>query len=62
MENISEERRMRMETRVKLMIQAKPENEAGWPHINFNYSQLADRILEAFKKRMPEVRFDACIS
>ena len=62
MENISEERRMRMETRVKLMIQAKPENEAGWPHINFNYSQLADRLLEAFKKRMPEVRFDACIS
>lgn len=44
------------------MIQAKPENEAGWPHINFNYNQLAEQLLDVFQKRMPEAKFDVSIS
>jgi len=51
-----------METKITLMIQAKPQNTAGWPHINFNYAQAADQIQGALKQRMPEAILDVCIS
>ena len=30
-----------MKTKIKLVMQAKPQDVAGWPHINFNYAQAA---------------------
>lgn len=50
-----------METKIKLMIQAKPKDTAGWPHINFNYKQAAGQICEALKQRMPDSLIDAAI-
>lgn len=51
-----------METKIKLMIQAKPKDTAGWPHINFNYEQAAGQICEALKQRMPDALIDTSIS
>lgn len=51
-----------MKTKIKLVMQAKPKDVAGWPHINFDYQQAADQILEALHARMPEAEFDTFIT
>lgn len=51
-----------MNTRIKFIVQAKPEGTPGWPHINFNYRQVVDQLLEVLQTRMPEVRFDLLIT
>lgn len=43
-----------MKTKIKLVMQAKPQDVAGWPHINFNYAQAASQIAAALQARMPE--------
>lgn len=51
-----------MNTKIKFIMQAKPEDTPGWPHINFNYRQAADQILKALQARMPEVEFNTLIT
>ena len=51
-----------MKTKIKFVLQAKPENTPGWPHINFNYRQAADQMLSVMQARMPEACFDTLIT
>lgn len=50
-----------MKTRIKLVMQAKPQDVAGWPHINFNYAQAAGQIAAAMRARMPEAEIVTAI-
>ncbi|MCI8442813.1 MAG: hypothetical protein HFG27_09815 [Provencibacterium sp.] len=50
-----------MKTKIKLVMQAKPENVAGWPHINFNYEQAAEQIVSALQARMPQAEITALV-
>lgn len=44
--------------KIKVVVQAKKENVAGWPHINFNYEKETERIMSCVRAENPDVQFD----
>ncbi|RRD96233.1 hypothetical protein EII17_01670 [Clostridiales bacterium COT073_COT-073] len=44
--------------KIKVVVQAKKENVAGWPHINFNYEKETAKIMDCVRAENPEVIFD----
>lgn len=51
-----------MKTKIKLVMQAKPRDTAGWPHINFDYLQAANQISAAIQARMPQAEIVPCVA
>ena len=44
--------------RIKVVVQAKPENVPGWPHINFNYAKKTEEVMSCVKAYNPDAIFD----
>ncbi len=44
--------------RIKVVVQAKPENVPGWPHINFNYAKKTEEVMSCVRAYNPDAIFD----